>query len=76
MRLSPREMPQCPPEETDHTAPGIDGKSYGSSLIRGELEISIDHVIFWTDSVTVLQYIRNETRRFHRFVATRLEEIH
>ena len=47
-----------------------------SSLIRGELEIPIDRVTFWTDSVTVLQYIRNETRRFHRFVATRLEEIH
>ena len=47
-----------------------------SSLIRGELEIPINRVTFWTDSVTVLQYIRNETRRFHRFVATRLEEIH
>ena len=47
-----------------------------SSLIRGELEIPIARVTFWTDSVTVLQYIRNETRRFHRFVATRLEEIH
>ena len=47
-----------------------------SSLIREEMEIAIDNVTFWTDSVTVLQYIRNKTRRFHRFVATRLEEIH
>ena len=47
-----------------------------SSLVRAELELTIDRVTFWTDSLTVLQYIRNETRRFHRFVATRLEEIH
>ena len=46
-----------------------------SNLIRGELEIPIDRVTFWTDSVTMLQYTRNETRRFHCFVATRLEEI-
>ena len=44
-----------------------------SSLIRGELELPIDRVTFWTDSITVLQYIKNETRTFHRFVATRLE---
>lgn len=47
-----------------------------SSLIMGELEIPIDHVTFWTDSLTLLQYIRDETRRFHRFMATILEEIH
>ena len=46
-----------------------------SSFIKGELEVPINCVTFWTDVVTVLQYIRNETRRFHRFVATRLEEI-
>ena len=46
-----------------------------SSLIRGELELPIDRMTFWTDSVTVLQDIKNETR-FHGFVATRLEEIH
>lgn len=47
-----------------------------SNLIRAELDFPIDRVVFWTDSLTVLQYIRNETRRFHRFVATRLEDIH
>lgn len=47
-----------------------------SNLIRAELDLPIDCVVFWTDSLTVLQYIKNETRRFHRFVATRLEEIH
>ena len=47
-----------------------------SNLIRAELDLSIDRIVFWTDSLTVLQYINNKTRRFHRFVATRLEEIH
>ena len=47
-----------------------------SNTIRAELDVPIDNVIFWTDSLTVLQYINNRTRRFHRFVATRLEEIH
>ena len=47
-----------------------------SNTIRAELDVPIDNVIFWTDSLTVLQYIKNRTRRFHRFVATRLEEIH
>ena len=45
-------------------------------MIKAELDLPVDHVTFWTDSLTVLQYIRNETRRFHCFVATRLEEIH
>ncbi|XP_068749449.1 uncharacterized protein [Montipora capricornis] len=32
--------------------------------------------IFWSDSKTVLQYIANESRRFHTFVANRVSEIH
>ena len=47
-----------------------------SKLITAEFDWEIDNIIFWTDSTTVLQYIYNESRRFHRFVATRLEEIH
>ena len=47
-----------------------------SNLIRAELDWNIDYITFWTDSTTVLQYIRNENRRSQRFVATRLEEIH
>ena len=31
---------------------------------------------FWTDSTTVLKYIRNERTRFHVFVANRLAAIH
>jgi hypothetical protein len=47
-----------------------------SNLIRSEFDWKFDNIIFWTDSTTVLQYIYNESRRFHCFVATRLQEIH
>ncbi|XP_072022453.1 uncharacterized protein [Amphiura filiformis] len=41
-------------------------------MIHKELEIQINDTIFWTDSTTVLQYIRSETKRFKTFVANRL----
>ena len=44
--------------------------------MREELEISIDRSVFWTDSTAVLQYIRNENKRFQTFVANRLAVIH
>ena len=44
--------------------------------IRNELEYPIYDVIYWTDSIVVLQYIRNESRRFHTFVANRIAMIH
>ena len=47
-----------------------------SNIVKSELDWKMDSVTFRTDSTTVLQYIKNENRRFHRFVATRLEEIH
>jgi len=28
--------------------------------------------VFWTDSMTVLRYIQNETKRFHTFVENRV----
>ena len=42
------------------------------SLLRQELNLSINQSYFWTDSEVVLKYIRNETRRFHVFVANRV----
>lgn len=44
-------------------------------LIRDELEIKLNSVTFWTDSVIVLGYIRNISRRFKTFVANRLSII-
>ena len=45
-------------------------------LIKQELTVNIEDTIFWSDSKTVLQYIANESRRFHTFVANRVSEIH
>ncbi len=44
--------------------------------IRQELDLPITCVIFWTDSTIVLRYIRNTSKRFHTFVANRLQMIH
>ena len=44
-------------------------------MIRRELDVPIDSETFWTDSTTVLKYLRNETRRFQVFVANRVEAI-
>ncbi|XP_028408200.1 uncharacterized protein LOC114530778 [Dendronephthya gigantea] len=46
-----------------------------SVQLRHELDLEIDQEIFWTDSKVVLGYIANETRRFHIFVANRVQEI-
>ena len=44
--------------------------------LKSELEIPLHQSVFWTDSTTVLQYIRNESARFHTFVSNRLTVIH
>ena len=44
--------------------------------LREELHMRIDRSIFWSDSTAVLQYIKNEDKRFHTFVANRLAVIH
>lgn len=41
--------------------------------IKGELSLSLNSVRFWSDSLTVLHYIRNTTSRFQRFVANRVD---
>jgi hypothetical protein len=45
------------------------------ALLKKELDVSIEVSHFWTDSTIVLQYIKNEERRFHTFVANRVMEI-
>ena len=36
-----------------------------SKLLKNELENPLDKITFWTDSMTVLRYIANESKRFH-----------
>ncbi|XP_071481344.1 uncharacterized protein [Diadema antillarum] len=45
-------------------------------FIKDELEIEVTDTTYWTDSTSVLQYIRNESRRFKTFVANRVAKIH
>ena len=40
-------------------------------LLRAELEIELEPSVFWTDSESVLKYIKNEVRRFNIYVANR-----
>lgn len=43
--------------------------------IKQELELAIDDTYYWTDSQTVLKYIRSESGRFQTFVANRIAVI-
>ncbi|KAL7874936.1 hypothetical protein SRHO_G00059060 [Serrasalmus rhombeus] len=45
-----------------------------SDMLRKELEIDAQEV-FWTDSKVVLGYVYNDARRFHVFVANRIQRI-
>ena len=46
-----------------------------SDLLRKQLDLDITTEVFWTDSRVVLGYIANDVRRFHIFVANRVQEI-
>ena len=44
--------------------------------LRKEIPSQVQQVTYWSDSKVVLQYISNESRRFHTFVSNRVAEIH
>ena len=46
-----------------------------SAMIQKELDVSSSQITYWTDSTTVLQYIKSETTRFHALVSNRVTEI-
>lgn len=46
-----------------------------SNMLREELTHGIVEEFFWTDSKVTLGYIHNEARRFHTFVANRVQKI-
>ena len=46
-----------------------------SEMLRQELRYDEIEEAFWTDSKVVQAYIHNDTRRFHTFVANRLQQI-
>ncbi|XP_063959911.1 uncharacterized protein LOC135155123 [Lytechinus pictus] len=55
------------------TAATLSAKS--STFLKSELEYDSVKEFFWTDSKVVLGYIKNEARRFHIFVANRVQTI-
>ena len=46
-----------------------------SETLSSELDIELSNIIHWTDAMTVLKYINNESRRWKIFVANRVSEI-
>ncbi|KAJ8706805.1 hypothetical protein PYW07_012883 [Mythimna separata] len=46
-----------------------------AATIEEESELEISKKVYWTDSSTVLQWIKSEPRKFKTFVANRLAEI-
>ena len=46
-----------------------------SEQLKKELDIQLSDEVFWTDSKVVLGYIGNSVRRFHVYVANRVQEI-
>ena len=45
-------------------------------MLKRESEMSFsDPSVFWTDSMSVLRYVKNESKRFHTFVANRITTI-
>ncbi|XP_049329531.1 uncharacterized protein LOC125794101 [Astyanax mexicanus] len=44
-------------------------------MLMDELKLDLEPSVFWTDSTTVLKYIRSDSRRFHTFVANRVNAI-
>ena len=44
-------------------------------MLQTELQLPLEKACFWTDSTSVLKYIRNEDRRFQTFVANRIATI-
>ena len=46
-----------------------------SAMIQKELYVSSNQITYWTDSTTVLQWIKSETTRLHTFVSNHAAEI-
>lgn len=47
-----------------------------NDMLKEEMNLADAEAYFWTDSQVVLGYINNEARRFHTFVANRVQRIH
>ncbi|XP_030208539.1 uncharacterized protein LOC115556311 [Gadus morhua] len=71
-RVSPSKVTTVPRLEL--TAAVVSVKM--SNMLKEEFGSADTEEVFWTDSKVVLGYIKNEARRFHTFVANRVQKIH
>ena len=46
-----------------------------SHIVQAEIRLPISKVVFWSDSTSILCYIKKESRRFHTFVANPVAKI-
>jgi hypothetical protein len=47
-----------------------------SAMVDAFLKGELDDLSFWSDSITVIRYIQNESTRFKTFVANRIAAVH
>ena len=71
-RVAPMKRPTIPRLEL--TAAVVSVKV--AMVLRRELDLPISGEFFWTDSQVVLSYLSNESKRFHLYVANRVQFIH
>lgn len=45
-------------------------------MLKAELDMKLEEPVFWSDSMTVLQYIASRMKRFKTYVANRISIIH
>ena len=45
------------------------------TMMRSELDMNLEESVFWSDSTSVIMYLRNETTRYRTFVANRITAI-
>lgn len=45
------------------------------TMLKAEIQLHLKKSCFWTDSTSVLKFIRNEDKRFHTFVTNRISII-
>jgi len=67
-RLAPLKAVTIPRLELTAVALSVKIHKY----VQSQLEQPVNATFFWTDSMIVLQYIRNDAKRFHTFVANRV----
>ena len=64
-RLAPLKLTSIPRLELAAATVSI----HLNKMLKAELEIPVDTITFWTDSMTVIRYIKNESKRFHTYVS-------